>query len=68
MQSRNTENKVLLLNKMTTKNAHFLQILKIIHFSNHSIETQMDYFHQDDNIPGTHRPSKLFFYVNIYLQ
>lgn len=67
MQSRNTENKVLLLNKVTTKNEHFLQILKIIHFSNHSTEIQMDYFHKD-NIPGTHRPSKLFFYVNIYLQ
>ena len=28
----------------------------------------MDYFHKDDNISGTQRPSKLLFYVNIYLQ
>lgn len=28
---------------------------------------KMDYFYKDDNIPGTHRPSKLLL-VNMYLQ
>ena len=51
MQSRNTENKIL-LNKVTTQK-ELLQILKIIHFSNCSTETKMGYFHKDDNIPGT---------------
>lgn len=45
----------------------FFKSSKIIHFSKGSTETKMDYFHKDDNIPGTYRPSKLFF-VNIYLQ
>lgn len=64
MQSRNTENKIL-LNKVTTQKERLLQILKIIlffsHFSNCSTETKMGSFHRDDNIPGTHRPSELFF-------
>lgn len=63
MQSRNTENKIL-PNKVTTQKEH-LQILNIIHFffhfSNRSTETKMGYFYKDDNIPGTHRPSELFF-------
>lgn len=56
MKSRNTENKVLLWNKVTSQKEHFLQILKIIHFSNCSTETKKDYFHKDDNISGTQRP------------
>ena len=63
MQSRNTENTVLLLNKWQ----HFLQILKTIHFLGGSTETKVNFIHKDDNLPGTQRSSKLFFYVNIYL-
>lgn len=60
MQSRNTENKIS-LNKATTQKEHFLQILEIIHFCNCSTENKMDYFHKDDNLPGTHRRSEFFF-------